>query len=67
MGADDVKKALDAHKPGDTVKVMVVRLGGLKEFTMTFTASPYPTYTLKAKTDMTPEQKAIYDSWMGIK
>jgi predicted metalloprotease with PDZ domain len=67
MGLDDLKKALDAHKPGDTVKVMVVRLGGLKEFTMTFAASPYPTYTLKAKVDMTPEQKAIYDSWMGIK
>ena len=67
MGNDDVKKAFDAHKPGDTVKVMVVRLGGLREFTMTFTASPYPTYTLRPMAEMTPEQRAIYNSWMGIK
>ncbi len=67
MGGDDVKKALDAHKPGDTVKLTVARLGEFRDFTMTFTASPYPVYTLKVMPDMTPEQKAIYESWMGIK
>jgi predicted metalloprotease with PDZ domain len=67
LDQDGVTKELAAHKPGDTVKVAVVRLGEFREFTMTYGTNPSPTYTLKPMDNMTPQQKAIYNSWFGIK
>jgi predicted metalloprotease with PDZ domain len=67
LDQDGVTKELAAHKPGDMVKVAVVRLGEFREFTMTYGTSPSPTYTLKPMDNPTPQQKAIYNSWFGIK
>jgi predicted metalloprotease with PDZ domain len=67
LDGDAVTKELGAHKPGDTVKVTVVRLGEFRELTLTFAANPNPTYSLKPMENPTPQQKAIYNSWLGIK
>jgi predicted metalloprotease with PDZ domain len=56
-----------AHKPGDTIRITVLRLGEFKEFSVALTASPYPTYTLKPMENQTAQQKAIYNAWLGIK
>jgi predicted metalloprotease with PDZ domain len=64
---DAFTKEIAARKPGDTVKITVLRLGEFKEFTITLAANPYPTYTLKPMEHPTGQQKAIYNSWLGIK
>jgi predicted metalloprotease with PDZ domain len=81
LDRDDVIYALDSHavdfdgfakeiatrKPGDTVRVTVLRLGEFKDFSVALKTSPYPTYTLKPMEHPTDQQKAIYNSWLGIK
>jgi len=64
---DGFAKEIAAHKPGDTVRVTVLRLGEFKDFTITSKANPNPTYTLKLMEHPTDQQKAIYNSWLGIK
>jgi predicted metalloprotease with PDZ domain len=64
---DGFTAQLAAHKPGDTIRVTVLRLGEFKEFSVALTASPYPVYTLKPMENQTAQQKAIYNSWLGIK
>ncbi|MGA7916449.1 MAG: PDZ domain-containing protein [Candidatus Acidiferrales bacterium] len=67
MDSDAFTKEIAARKPGDTVKMTVLRLGEFKEFPVTLVANPYPTYTLKPMEHPTDQQKAIYDSWLRIK
>jgi predicted metalloprotease with PDZ domain len=55
------------HKPGDTLHMTVIRMGEIKEIPVTLIASPYPSYKLKPMENATDQQKAIYNSWMGIK
>jgi predicted metalloprotease with PDZ domain len=64
---DGLPKEIAAHKPGDTVRFTVLRFGELKEFTVTLKSNPSPTYTLKLMEHPTDQQKAIYNSWLGIK
>jgi predicted metalloprotease with PDZ domain len=64
---DAFTKEIAARKPGDTVRLTVLRLGTFKEFPITLAASPYPIYTLKPMEHPTDRQKAIYNSWLGIK
>jgi predicted metalloprotease with PDZ domain len=64
---DAVSKEIAAHKPGDTVRFTVLRLGEFKEFPVTLRTNPNPTYTLKPMEHPTDQQKAIYNSWLGIK
>ena len=65
--SDAFSKEIAARKPGDTVKITVLRLGAFKEFPVTLAANPYATYTLKPMEHPTEQQKAIYNSWLGIK
>jgi predicted metalloprotease with PDZ domain len=67
MDSDAIDKELGAHKPGDTIQLTVVRLDEFKEFSLTYAVNPHPTYTLKPMDNMTAQQKAIYDAWLGIK
>jgi predicted metalloprotease with PDZ domain len=67
LDSDALGKELESHKPGDTVKLTVVRLGQFREFSLTYTVNPHPTYTLKKMENPTAQQTAIYNSWMGIK
>jgi len=64
---DGFAKELTAHKPGDTVRLTVLRFGEFKDLSVALKASPYPTYTLKPMQHPTDQQKAIYNSWLGIK
>ena len=67
VDSDAFTKGIAAHKPGDTVKITVLRVGEFKEFPLKLAANPYPTYTLKPMEHPTDQQKAIYNSWLGIK
>jgi len=64
---DGFAKTIALHKPGDSVKITVLRLGEFRDFTVTLKRNPNPTYTLKPMEHPTDEQKAIYDSWIGNK
>ncbi len=64
---DGFSQAISEHKPGDTIHITVIRLGQIKEIPVTLTASPYYTYKLKPVENPTEQQKAIYNSWLGIK
>jgi predicted metalloprotease with PDZ domain len=67
VDADGFSETISDHKPGDRLRITVIRLGMVKEILVTLVASPYPTYTLKPMEHPTQEQQAIYNSWMGIK
>jgi len=64
---DDVEALVAAYKPGVTVRVLVQRLGQMREFPLALAPNPYYTYTLKPVEHPTPQQQAIYNSWLGIK
>jgi predicted metalloprotease with PDZ domain len=67
VDSDGFPKEITAHKPGDTVRVTVLRLGEFKDFSVALKANPNPTYTLKPMEHPTDRQKATYNSWLGIK
>ena len=67
LEADGVNAQLSSRKPGDTLRITVLRLGEFKEFLVTPTTNPNPTYSLKPMENQTEQQKAIYNSWLGIK
>jgi predicted metalloprotease with PDZ domain len=67
ISPDDLSNAIDPHKPGDTVKISLIRLGELRNFNLTLGLNPFPTYHLKPAENPTDSQKQIYKSWLGIK
>ena len=67
LEADGVNAQLSSRKPGDTLRITVLRLGEFKEFLVTPTTNPNPTYSLKPMENQTEKQKAIYNSWLGIR
>jgi predicted metalloprotease with PDZ domain len=64
---DAASRMIEEHKPGETLRLTVLRLGQLKEIAVTLGTDPNPTYTLKPADNATEQQKAIYNSWLGIK
>jgi len=64
---DAFNETIQEHKTGDTLHMTVIRLGEIKEIPVTLIASPYPVYKLKPMENPSDQQKAIYNSWMGIK
>ncbi len=60
-------KVREGKKPGDTLRLAVRRGGQTKEIALTLRSDPRPTITLKPVENPTPEQKAIYESWLGRK
>ncbi|MGA2844261.1 MAG: PDZ domain-containing protein [Candidatus Acidiferrales bacterium] len=64
---DTFNETILEHKPGDTLHMTVIRLGEIKEIPVTLIASPYPAYKLKPMENPSDQQKAMYNSWMGIK
>ena len=63
---DGYDRAINEHKPGDTIHITVLRLEGFKDIPVTMASNPHPTYTLKPMDSPTERQKAIYNSWLGI-
>jgi len=64
---DEINEALGAHRPGDAVKLTVMRLGQLREFKLTLAADPTVAYKLKLVEHPTEMQQQIFRSWMGAK
>jgi predicted metalloprotease with PDZ domain len=67
VGPGGPAEAVSAHKPGEVVHVLVMRLGRIQELSLTIGSNPHATYSLKPAEHPTQQQKAIYDSWLGIK
>jgi predicted metalloprotease with PDZ domain len=67
MDFDRFVRATDEHKPDDSLRVLVLRLGEVKEISVTLEPDPRPTYTLKPMDHPNDLQKAIYNSWLGIR
>jgi predicted metalloprotease with PDZ domain len=67
VDADGYDRAINEHKPGDTIHVTVLRLGEFKDISVTVASNPRPTYTFKPMDNPTEQQKAIYNGWLGIK
>jgi predicted metalloprotease with PDZ domain len=67
VDSDSFGSTIQLHKPGDTLHVTVVRRDRLMEITLTLGANPYATYSLKPIEHPTDAQKAIYNSWLGVK
>jgi predicted metalloprotease with PDZ domain len=53
-------------KPGETIRLAVLRLGEFREISVTIAADPHPTYTLKPMENPSVEQQRIYNGWLGI-
>ncbi len=64
---DGFSRAIEAHKPGDTVRITLLRLGELKDLPVPLIANPYLTYLLKPMEHPSDLQRKIYRSWMGLK
>jgi predicted metalloprotease with PDZ domain len=64
---DKFAAAVAEHKPGDTMRMAVLRVGEIKEISVTLAANPNLTYTLKPMENPSEQQKAIYNGWLGIK
>ena len=60
---------LEAHKPGDKVKVRVESRGGRKDLEITLGAAPQvemKPYELAGK-ELTPQMAAFREAWLGNK
>lgn len=66
VDADAWGHVTDKRKPGETLKIVVVRLGQLKEISLTLGTNPNPKYTLTQMENASEGQKAIFNSWLGI-
>jgi predicted metalloprotease with PDZ domain len=67
VDSEGLSAQLASHKPGDTIRLTVLRLGEFQEFPVTLATSPYPSYALKPMDNQTEKQKATYNAWLGIK
>jgi predicted metalloprotease with PDZ domain len=59
--------AVEAHKPGQVIKLLVLRWGETREFAVTVEPYPYATYSLRPVEHPTRLQEEIYRSWLGLK
>lgn len=64
---DALNRMIGDHKPGDTIGITVERLGRVQGVSIKAATSPHYTYTLKPMDNMTAGQKAIYNSWLGVR
>jgi len=65
--SDDVEALFVPYKPDATIRVLVQRLGQMREFPLALASNHYYTYSLKPMEHPTAQQQAIYNSWLGIK
>jgi predicted metalloprotease with PDZ domain len=58
-------EALKQYHPGDTVSVLVSRLGELRRYAVTLSRVPADRWPLSARPDATPEQRQRLTAWLG--
>ena len=63
---DKLVAAVADHKPGDTLRLTILRMGEIKEIPVTLAADPNPKYTLRPVENPSDQQRAIYKDWLGI-
>ena len=61
----DLDAALERYRPGDTVSVLVSRLGELRRYTVTLGRAPDERWSLSVRADATAEQRRHLDAWLG--
>jgi predicted metalloprotease with PDZ domain len=59
-------EAVAARKPGQVMKLLVLRWGEMREFPVTVGSYPYATYSLEPVKQPTKLQEEIYRSWLGL-
>ena len=67
MDQGEFLRMLDARKPGETLKLAVMRRGTLKEISVTAVPFPYAVFNLQLAEHSTEMQRKIYESWVGKK
>lgn len=60
-------RTLDARKPGEKLRLAVIRRGELKEIAVTSVPYPYTIFKLRLAENPTEMQRRIYESWVGKK
>ena len=55
---------LSAHKPGDKVKVLYSRRGGVRETELVFGAKAEPTFKITPLASPSAQQKTLLDAWL---
>jgi len=55
---------LGAHKPGDKVKVLYSRRGGVRETDLVLRAKTEPAYKITPLANLTGQQRALFDAWL---
>lgn len=66
VSEDDFPVIAGSAKPGEALKLTIVRDGSLQEITVTPASYPYATYAITAVEHPGDLQKRIYQSWLGI-
>ncbi|MBI1749551.1 MAG: M61 family metallopeptidase [Acidobacteria bacterium] len=64
---DAYLKTMEERKPGDTLKLAVIRRGEMKEISLTAVPYPYTIFKLRPVENPTEAQRKIYESWVGRK
>ncbi len=64
MDQAEFLKTLDALKPGEKLRLAVIRRGELKEISVTTVPYPYTTFKLRVADNPTQMQRTIFESWM---
>jgi predicted metalloprotease with PDZ domain len=62
---EDLDKRLAAYRPGQKVTLLIARLDELKRLPLTLGLAPPETWTLQLRPDISPEQRARLDAWLG--
>jgi predicted metalloprotease with PDZ domain len=55
---------LSGHKPGDKVKILYARRGGVRETELVFGVKTEPTFKITPRADATAGQKALLEAWL---
>jgi predicted metalloprotease with PDZ domain len=61
----ELDEALKPYHPGDTVSVLVSRLGELRRYPVTLGRARADRWSLSARPDATPEQRERLAAWLG--
>ena len=67
MDQGELLKTLEAIKPGQVLRLAVIRRGELKEISVTTIPYPYTIFKLRLAENLTEMQRRIFESWMGKK
>ena len=63
MDQGEFLRMLDARKPGEAIKLAVLRRGNLQEISVTTVPYPYAVFKLRLVENPTEMQRKIYESW----